>query len=112
MTPSDPRIDSLVAWKAEIVGPDSRNGRLGRLESDVKRLNRLMKAAIGFLSAVIIAVAGGSWAAVKAMEDRAEQRGRQAEWERQLEWKVDFVFGVVTGAGFIAPATPAGSDTP
>lgn len=73
--------------------------RITSLESRQDATERRIKVAAGIVASVLLAAAGGAWAAVREMNERAREAGRQDERERQQELRLDRVEGFLLGAG-------------
>lgn len=99
MSGFDERITALESWKADIVGPHAKNGRLGRLETRQSVTERQIKWAAGLLVSIALGFAGSAYTVVQRMNDRAREAGQADERERQQQLRLDRVEGFLLGLG-------------
>ena len=85
----------------DIRGENGKNGKIGRLEERQAATDRRIKWAAGIVVSILLASAGGAFAALEKMNERAREAGREDERKRQLERRLDRVEGYLLGSGLI-----------
>jgi hypothetical protein len=110
------RITELEAWRLRMEGMDARNGRLGRLTTELatvsKQLAAWRKVVVAAAMFAATAVGGVIWKAYLAGDSRGAERERIHSLERSIERqdaeiaKLQAALWRRTGK----PVTPAGDD--